>query len=155
VRRLIVLAIGTAVVGCVVSNLLRTDKDKPVSSVTGPPRDKRAMGDALQRNVVSETSEPSNEDANSNEATFPREETPASLTVDLPPGQADPLEEPANVILLEASRTHRRRASETGDSPPSQPSQNGDARMKRARNAVDQRFQRLPKKGHRRKRGAA
>ena len=156
-RRLVVLAIGTIVVGWAwaVSSLLRTDKDKPVSSVVGQPCDGQTVGDALESNVVSEASVPSNEDANSNEATFPREEEPASLEVDLPPGQTDPLDEPANVILLEASCTHPRRALETGDSPPSAPNENGNARIRRARNNADQRLQRLSEQGHRRKRRAA
>ena len=151
-RRLVVLAIGTIVVGWAwaVSSLLRMDKDKPVSSVVGQPCDEQTVGDALESNVVPEASVPPDEPANSNEATFPREEEPASLTVDLPLGQTDPLEEPANVILLEAWRTHSRR-----DSPPSPPNQNGNARMKRARNTADQRLQRLSEEGDRRRRDAA
>ena len=154
-RRLTVLAIGTAILSWVVGNLLRTAKDKPVSSVMGPPRDKWAMGGALQGNVVPEASVPSNEDVNSDEATFPREEEPASLIVDLPPGQTDPFAEPANVILLEGRRKHPRKVSETGDSPPSPPNEDENARMRRARNAVDQRLRQLPEKGDQRKRGAA
>ena len=143
-RRLVVLAIGTAVLGWVVSNLLKTDKDKPVSSVVEPPRD-----DALESNVVPASPD---EPANSDEATLPPEEEPASLTDDLPFWQAESLEEPTNVLPLEATDTWE---SETGDSPTSPPNQNGKARMRRARNGVDQRLRQLPEKGDRRKKDAA
>jgi hypothetical protein len=68
-----------------------------------------------------------------------------SVVAALPAEEIAP--EPANVIELEAFRRQRRRERTAGGPPTAPGKQTEKARMKRARDAVDERFRSLPKKG--------
>jgi hypothetical protein len=153
-RKFIVLAIGATVVGWVVNSLLRAHEEELASSMGGPPPGKRAVGGSLSWSVTPQSAAPSR-GATPEEAIPSREEDPTALAVTLPPEQVAPLQKPPNVTDFESFQGHRVEESETGDSASAPASQNANARMKQARDAVDQRFRRLPEEGERGSRSAA
>ena len=142
-RRLVWLLAGATAVGWAVNRLFQGSEKGSASAVQGAARNGRTAGGAPKKRTASGLSRAARRDSSC--AVRLQQPDTDSVVAALLDEEIAP--EPANVIELDAFRRQRRREQTAGGPPTAPGKQTEKARMKRARNAVDERFRSLPKKG--------
>jgi hypothetical protein len=142
-RRLVWLLAAATAVGWAANRLFQGSKKGSASALQGAARNGRTAGGVPKKRTASGLSRAARTDSSC--AVRLQQPDTDSVVPALPDEEIAP--EPANVIELEAFRKQRQRQRTAGGPPTAPGKQTEKARMKLARDAVDERFRSLPKKG--------
>jgi len=142
-RRLVWLLAGATAVGWAANRLFQGSDKRSASVPQAAARNGRRAGGAPKKRTASGLSRAARRDSSC--AVRLQRPDIDSVVAALVAEEIAP--KPANVIELDAFRRQRRRERTTGGPPTVPGKQTEKARMKRARNAVDERFRSLRKKG--------